>query len=156
MEVTERVSLDGVRNVVSRVGKLRAMGFKIAVDDLGAGYAGLTSYSQLEPDIAKIDISLVRDIDSASRKQRIVRSMKTLCDELDTLVVAEGVETAAERDTLAGLGCDLLQGFLFAKPNRDFQAPQWLNTLESEIRIPTAERTDGHPASDSPASDAQR
>jgi EAL domain-containing protein (putative c-di-GMP-specific phosphodiesterase class I)/AmiR/NasT family two-component response regulator len=125
LEITERVSLDGVKDVVSRVKRLRAMGFQIAVDDLGAGYAGLSSYSQLEPDIAKIDMSLVRDIDSSPRKQSIVRSMKKLCDELGTVVVAEGVETRAECNVLVELGCDLLQGYLFAKPDRGFPPPQW-------------------------------
>jgi EAL domain-containing protein (putative c-di-GMP-specific phosphodiesterase class I) len=125
LEITERVSLDGVKQAVSRVGDLRAMGFQIAIDDLGAGYAGLTSYSQLEPDIAKIDMSLVRGIDTSPRKQSIVRAMKLLFDELHTLVVAEGVETVAERDTLLRLGFDLFQGYLFAKPQRGFCIPNW-------------------------------
>ncbi|MDP8999116.1 MAG: EAL domain-containing protein [Myxococcota bacterium] len=124
IEITERVSLDGVRNVVSQVKRLRALGFQIAVDDLGAGFAGLGSYSQLEPDIVKIDLSLVRGLDTEPRKQTIVRSMKRLCDDLGTLVVAEGVETPAERDVLEELGCDLLQGYLFARPERGFPVPQ--------------------------------
>ncbi len=125
LEITERASLEGVSDVHAKVKRLRALGFQIAVDDLGAGYAGLTSFSQLEPDIAKIDMSLVRGIDSEPRKQSIVRSMTRLCDELGTLVVVEGVETAAERDTLVDLGCDLLQGFLFARPERGFKPPVW-------------------------------
>jgi EAL domain-containing protein (putative c-di-GMP-specific phosphodiesterase class I)/CheY-like chemotaxis protein len=125
LEITERASLTGVRDVALQVKKLRAMGFQIAVDDLGAGYAGLTSYSRLEPEIAKIDMSLVRDVDSDPRKRSIVRAMKKLCDELGTIVVAEGVETPRERDTLAELGFDLLQGYLFAKPERGFPSPCW-------------------------------
>jgi EAL domain-containing protein (putative c-di-GMP-specific phosphodiesterase class I) len=125
LEITERVSLDGVKQAISRVNDLRAMGFQIAIDDLGAGYAGLSSYSQLEPDIAKIDMSLVRGIDTSPRKQSIVRAMKLLFDELDTLVVAEGVETVAERQTLVRLGFDLFQGYLFAKPQRGFCTPTW-------------------------------
>ena len=125
LEITERASLDGVSDVHAKVKRLRALGFQIAVDDLGAGYAGLSSFSQLEPDIAKIDMSLVRGIDSEPRKQSIVRSMTRLCDELGTLVVVEGVETIAERDTLVDLGSDLLQGFLFAKPERGFKLPAW-------------------------------
>jgi EAL domain-containing protein (putative c-di-GMP-specific phosphodiesterase class I) len=125
LEITERASLEGVSDVQKKVRRLRALGFQIAVDDLGAGYAGLSSFSQLEPDIAKIDMSLVRGIDSDARKQSIVRSMTRLCDELGTLVVVEGVETTAERDTLVDLGCDLLQGFLFAKPERGFRLPVW-------------------------------
>jgi EAL domain-containing protein (putative c-di-GMP-specific phosphodiesterase class I) len=125
LEITERASLDGVSDVQRKVKRLRDLGFQIAVDDLGAGYAGLTSFSQLEPDIAKIDMSLVRGIDTEPRKQSIVRSMIGLCDELGTRVVVEGVETAAERDTLIDLGCDLLQGYLFARPERGFNLPVW-------------------------------
>jgi EAL domain-containing protein (putative c-di-GMP-specific phosphodiesterase class I)/signal transduction histidine kinase len=125
LEVTERASLHGVKNVTACVAKLNELGFQIAIDDLGAGYAGLTSFTQLGPAVAKLDMSLVRGVDSDPRRQSIVRSMKTLCDDLGMLVVAEGVETPAERDMLAGLGCDLLQGYLFAKPARGFDSPRW-------------------------------
>jgi EAL domain-containing protein (putative c-di-GMP-specific phosphodiesterase class I) len=125
LEVTERASLYGVKNVATCVARLKALGFQIAIDDLGAGYAGLTSFTQLEPKIAKLDMSLVRGVDADSRRQAIIGSMKKLCDELGMLVVAEGVETAAERDVLADLGCDLLQGYLFARPGRGFGAPRW-------------------------------
>jgi len=125
LEVTERASLAGVRDVASRIAKLKALGFRLAVDDLGAGYAGLTSFTQLEPHIAKLDMSLVRGIDGHARKQAIVRSMVKLCDEFGMSVVAEGVETTAERDTLIELGCDLLQGYLFARPERGFPTPRF-------------------------------
>jgi EAL domain-containing protein (putative c-di-GMP-specific phosphodiesterase class I) len=124
LEVTERASLYGVRNVVANVARLKALGFQIAVDDLGAGYAGLTSFTQLDPDIAKLDMSLVRDVDTDARRQSIIRSMNKLCEELDILCIAEGVETPAERDTLARLGCYLQQGYLFGKPARGFHTPQ--------------------------------
>lgn len=125
LEVTERASLYGVKNVADCVAKLKALGFQMAIDDLGAGYAGLTSFTQLEPEVAKLDMSLVRGVDADSRRQTIVRSMKKLCDELGIMVIAEGVETPAERDMLADLGCDLLQGYLFAKPGRRFDAVTW-------------------------------
>ncbi len=125
LEVTERASMDDVKNPAARTRDLRSMGFRLAVDDLGAGYAGLTSFMQLEPEFAKFDMSLVRGIDSDPRRQSIVRSMKSLCDELNMLVVAEGVETEGERDMLVGLGCDLLQGYLFARPDRGFGTPRW-------------------------------
>ena len=124
LEVTERASLHRVTNLSAKVTQLESLGFQIAVDDLGAGYAGLTSFTQLEPTIAKLDMSLVRGVDSDPRRQSVIRSMKKLCDELNMLVVAEGVETVAERDALAELGCDLLQGYLFAKPQRAFEQPK--------------------------------
>jgi EAL domain-containing protein (putative c-di-GMP-specific phosphodiesterase class I) len=122
LEITERTSLHRVSDVRDCVAKLRNLGYRIAVDDLGAGYAGLSSFSQLEPDVAKLDMSLVRGIDTSSRKASIVRSMLSVCQrELGTFVVCEGVETEAERDTLASLGADLLQGYLFARPQRLFR-----------------------------------
>ena len=125
LEITERASLEGMKDVASRIAGLKALGFQVAIDDLGAGYAGLSSFTQLDPQVAKLDMSLVRGVDSDPRRQSIVRSMKGLCDELGILVVAEGVETPAERDMLADLGCDLLQGYLFARPERTFPSPRW-------------------------------
>ncbi len=125
LEITERASLDGLGDVPRRIAALRRLGFRIAVDDLGAGYAGLSSFMQLDPQVAKLDMSIVRDIDTESRKQSIVRSMARLCSELGVLVVTEGVETAGERTTLSELGCDLLQGYLFGRPEPSFQSPRW-------------------------------
>jgi EAL domain-containing protein (putative c-di-GMP-specific phosphodiesterase class I) len=120
LEITERASLGGLDDVQARVAALRALGFRIAVDDLGAGYAGLTSFALLEPDIVKIDMSLTRDIDQSPVKQKLVASLTGLCREMNLTIVTEGVETIAERDTLIELGCDLLQGYLFAKPGPAF------------------------------------
>jgi EAL domain-containing protein (putative c-di-GMP-specific phosphodiesterase class I) len=126
LEITERSSLDRVSDVKGRAQALRAMGYKLAIDDLGAGYAGLSSFSQLEPDIAKLDMSLVRDIDNSTQKQSLVRSMLDVCrNELGVSVVCEGVETIAERDTLDGLGSDTQQGYLFGRPSAGFIAPIW-------------------------------
>ena len=125
LEITERASLDGVKNAREKIAELRALGFRIAVDDLGAGYAGLTTFAQLEPEFVKLDMSLVRDVDRNSVKQKLVRSMCALCKDMDIIVVAEGIETREERDTCAALGCDLLQGYLMAKPGRPFPPVKW-------------------------------
>jgi EAL domain-containing protein (putative c-di-GMP-specific phosphodiesterase class I) len=123
LEVTERTSLHRIDDLRGRMESLRKLGYRIAIDDLGAGYAGLSSFSQLEPEIAKLDMSLVRGIDASSRKSSLVRSMISVCrHELGTDVICEGVETDAERDTLQELGADLLQGNLFARPEPHFQA----------------------------------
>ncbi len=125
LEVTERASLHAVRDLAGSVAKLKALGFQIAIDDLGTGYAGLASFTQLDPQIAKLDVSLVSGVETDPRRQSIIRSMARLCDELGMLIIAEGVETAQARDALAELGCDLLQGYLFAKPERGFNPPRW-------------------------------
>jgi len=125
LEITERASLNGFADVQKKVGALRSMGFRIAVDDLGAGYAGLTSFALLEPEIVKIDMTLTRDIDKSPVKQKLVASLSALCREMGLTIITEGVETPAERNTLVDLGCDLLQGYLFAKPGRPFPDVVW-------------------------------
>jgi EAL domain-containing protein (putative c-di-GMP-specific phosphodiesterase class I) len=125
LEITERSSLDEVRDVRARVALLREMGYSIAVDDLGAGYAGLTSFTMLEPEIVKLDMSLIRDVHQNSTKQKVVRSMTALSKDMGMIVVAEGVECQAERDCLLDLGCDYLQGYLFARPGPPFPEVKW-------------------------------
>jgi EAL domain-containing protein (putative c-di-GMP-specific phosphodiesterase class I)/CheY-like chemotaxis protein len=125
-EITERSTIDGVADVQSRVSELRRLGYRIAIDDLGAGYAGLSSFAALEPDIVKLDMSLVRNVHQSDVRQRLIGSMTRLCNEMDMQVVAEGVEVLAERDTVRGLGCTLLQGYLFAKPGPPFPVPSIL------------------------------
>jgi EAL domain-containing protein (putative c-di-GMP-specific phosphodiesterase class I) len=120
LEITERASLDEITDVKSQVARLRRLGFRIAIDDMGAGYAGLNSIAQLEPEVMKIDMTLVRDIDREPTKRKLVAAMTGLCREMNVQVIAEGIETCAERDAVAALGCDLMQGFLFSKPGRPF------------------------------------
>lgn len=118
LEITERSSLQDVGDAVSRVASLRAMGFRIAIDDLGAGYAGLTSFAQLEPEIVKLDMTLVRNVHASATHRRVIRSMTALAREMNMLVVAEGIEVEEEREAVVALGCELLQGYLFARPAR--------------------------------------
>ena len=125
LEITERTSLDGVRDVRQRAIALRGLGFRLAVDDLGAGYAGLTTFASLEPEVVKIDMSLIRGIDISPVKRAIVEKLTALAHELHILVIAEGIESVGERDALASLGCDLLQGYLFAKPGQPFPQVSW-------------------------------
>lgn len=122
LEITERTSLHRIDSLKDRMRALRDIGFRIAVDDLGAGYSGLSSFSQLDPDVVKLDMSLIRDIDGSSAKASLVKSMISVCaQDLGIRVVCEGVETVGERDTLERVGADLLQGFLFAKPENGFR-----------------------------------
>ncbi|HEU5072608.1 MAG TPA: EAL domain-containing protein [Polyangiaceae bacterium] len=125
LEITERASITGIADATSKIRALREAGFRIAVDDLGAGYAGLASFVQLEPDLVKLDMCLVRDVHQNATKQRLVRSMTQVCSDMGLLVVAEGVETPQERDALVELGCDLLQGYLFGRPQRELLQPVW-------------------------------
>jgi EAL domain-containing protein (putative c-di-GMP-specific phosphodiesterase class I) len=111
-----------VDHLQHRIRQLRDLGYRIAVDDLGASHAGLSSFRQIGPDLVKLDISLVRDIDTSTAKTKLVKNMINLCSQdLGMRVVCEGVETEPERDTLLGIGADLLQGYLLGMPSRTFQ-----------------------------------
>ena len=118
LEITERASLEGCGDLRDLALRLRERGYRIAVDDLGAGYAALSSFASLEPDIVKLDMSLIRGVDSHRTRRKLVASITQLCRDLGILVVAEGIETEAERDALVELDCDLLQGFLLGRPTR--------------------------------------
>lgn len=119
LEITERTGLDEAAGP-TRVAMLRKLGYRIAVDDLGAGYAALGALASLEPEVVKLDMSLVRDIDKQPKKRRVVAAIATLCRELGGKVVAEGVETEAERAVCVDSGIELIQGYLLAKPARGF------------------------------------
>lgn len=120
LEITERNSLDGMTDVRYRVAELRDLGFRIAIDDLGGGHARMSHFTPLDTDFVKLDMSLVRDIDSHPVKQRLVESIIQLCRDNGTKVIGEGVETVPEAETLIRLGCDLLQGYLVARPAPPF------------------------------------
>lgn len=94
----------------------RRHGFRPAIDDFGAGYAGLNLLAEFQPSIIKLDRKLIQDIDGHRPKQSIVRGVLSVCGDLGITPIAEGVETDAEYRTLRGLGIDLFQGYLFARP----------------------------------------
>ncbi|MEO8846564.1 MAG: EAL domain-containing protein [Kofleriaceae bacterium] len=116
LEVTERTSLSISPALTERLIRLRSLGFRLAIDDIGSGYSGLTSFTELDPEIVKLDMAIVRDVHRSLLKQRTIRALCRLCHDGGCLVVGEGVETEDERSCLTELGCDLLQGFLIARP----------------------------------------
>ena len=120
LEVTERASLTMGAELTEHVRVLRKAGYRIAIDDLGEGYAGLTWLAQLKPEIAKIDMSLVRGACVSPLKREILESLILVCRRAGILVVAEGIETIEEATLLTDLGCDLLQGYYFARPGAPF------------------------------------
>jgi len=119
LEVTERSQLDSAAG--ARVRQIRQLGYRLAVDDLGAGYSGLSSIMQLEPDFVKLDRSLVRDLHESGARRAIVESLVALSRTMGTTVVAEGVELREEAAVLWELGVPLTQGYLFGRPLRDLR-----------------------------------
>jgi EAL domain-containing protein (putative c-di-GMP-specific phosphodiesterase class I) len=94
----------------------RSQGFKIAIDDLGSGFAGLNMLAHLEPYMVKIDRSLVDYIDCSPRKQMLLQSLIAFCHKINVLVVAEGIERREELEKLIIMNVDLGQGNYLAKP----------------------------------------
>ncbi len=116
LEINERDSLKDVGGLQLRIRDLRGLGFRMGLDDLGAGYAGLTAFATFQPEVVKLDMSLVRGVESDPVKRKLVKHIVGLCKDLGIEVVAKGVETEAERRALQELGCDLLQGHLLCEP----------------------------------------
>jgi EAL domain-containing protein (putative c-di-GMP-specific phosphodiesterase class I) len=115
-EVTEGERVDDGPWFAQVLREYKRCGFKTAIDDFGAGYAGMKLLADFQPDFIKIDMDLVRGIDASRPRQSIVRSLVRLCEEMGIQVIAEGIETPGERDFLYDTGIHLMQGYLFAKP----------------------------------------
>jgi EAL domain-containing protein (putative c-di-GMP-specific phosphodiesterase class I) len=94
----------------------KRFGFQTAIDDFGAGYSGLTLLADFQPDLIKLDMELVRGIDTDFVRQRIVCGVLAMCRDLGIRVIAEGIETRGERDFFAANDVMLMQGYFFAKP----------------------------------------
>lgn len=115
-EVSERERVVDPGHLRRVVGSLRDMGFTLAIDDFGAGNAGLALLAELPVDMVKLDMGLVRGCDTDRRRRVILANVVATCRELGIAIVAEGVETQGEYATLRGMGIDLFQGYLFARP----------------------------------------
>ncbi len=115
-EVTEGEEVADRPHLVNIFNEYRRFGFRTAIDDFGAGYAGLSLLAEYQPHIVKIDMELVRGVNASKPKQAIVAGIVSMCHALGVSPLAEGIETPAERDFLRGAGIDLMQGYLFCKP----------------------------------------
>lgn len=116
LEITERSRLQGIPDWERTIHALQERGFRIAVDDLGAGYNSLAVLADLQPSFVKLDMSIVRNVDSEPRKQRLVDLLVRFSEATGSMVVGEGIETAAELETLEQFGIHLLQGYHLGRP----------------------------------------
>ena len=141
VELTEHTPVRDYPSLTRALGPYRAAGLRLAIDDTGAGYASFRHILNLQPDHIKIDMSLVRQIDEDVVKQSLVASLRTFCRDIGAAVIAEGVETQAELDTLADLGITHMQGFLLGRP-----AP-----TATAATYPQRSRRSGAPLEDRPS-----
>jgi EAL domain-containing protein (putative c-di-GMP-specific phosphodiesterase class I) len=115
-EFTEVEKMDDTEHVKRIVDYYQSLGFKTAVDDFGSGYSGLNLLADFQTDIIKLDMALIRNIDSNKVRQSIVKNCLTMFNELNITTLAEGIETYDEYAWLRDAGIELMQGYYFAKP----------------------------------------
>jgi EAL domain-containing protein (putative c-di-GMP-specific phosphodiesterase class I) len=116
LEVTEHCLIEDYAQIGAGLAPLRSRGMKIAVDDAGAGYASFRHILRLAPDMIKLDMALTRAVDTDLSRRALVSAMVLFASETRSQVVAEGVETQAEWDTLHALGIQRGQGFFLGRP----------------------------------------
>lgn len=116
LEITEGEAIQQPAQFARLLDPYRAQGVRLAIDDFGSGYSGLNLLAYFQPDLIKLDMHLVRDIDRAGPRQAIARGVLQVCDDLGIEVIAEGVETLGEYTWFRRVGVQLFQGYLLARP----------------------------------------
>jgi len=116
LEVTEGEIIQDQSQFADLINEYRAFGMKLAIDDFGAGYSGLNLLANFQPDQVKLDMKLIRGVESHGPRQAIIRAVSQVCFDLGIDLIAEGVETMGEYRWLEDTGVRLLQGYLLAKP----------------------------------------
>ncbi len=116
IEITESILTENYDSVVNLVGKLKEMGFTVAMDDFGTGYSSLNTLREIPVDVLKIDKEFLRESDTSQRGRKIIQSVINMSRELSIETVCEGVESGMQLDFLRGGGCDMVQGFFLARP----------------------------------------
>jgi EAL domain-containing protein (putative c-di-GMP-specific phosphodiesterase class I) len=132
-EFTENEKMVDPGHVATIVAAYRKMGFGTALDDFGAGHAGLNLLARFQPDIIKLDMELIRGLDAAMPRRMIIDSIVRLCAAMGIAVIAEGIETEGELAALRDLGVRYIQGFLLARPA--FEALPRVAPAEERARL---------------------
>ncbi len=131
-EVEEVRDHDHLRSIMT---EYQSHGLRVAIDDFGAGHSGLTLLSEFQPDLLKLDRALTHRIDERPASRAIVRSILQVCDDLNILIIAEGIEREQEKIALCDLGIFKMQGYLFARPAFE-ELPHWPVNGLAETRSP--------------------
>ncbi len=133
LELTERFYIEKTDQFTQAVNFFRKQGFRFAIDDLGSGYMGLKMLSELEPFLVKMSRFLIQDINLSTKKQRLMESVISFCHKINALVVAEGIETSNELETLKKMNVDLGQGYFLGRPSENLRGchPEAKKLIES-------------------------
>ena len=133
LEITEQEAVSNYQLFRKAVDHYRSKGFRIAIDDFGAGYGGLKMLSVLEPDYVKIDRHFFRDTQKGNINYTLIDSIATACHRIGIEVIAEGIEQESDLKVCQEVGIDLAQGYLIARPAAELLDPRWLNLPHSQI-----------------------
>ncbi|WP_420589607.1 GGDEF domain-containing protein [Bacterioplanoides sp.] len=139
LEISERFPITQMDLFIDQIGRLKSLGFSIAIDDLGSGYSGLKLWSEVKPDFVKIDRHFIDRIDQDTVKQAFVTSVVDLCEQLKCEVIAEGIEQPAELQLIRSLGIHLGQGYLLGRPQ-----------IKPQVLTPSGERQEHRRRNGSP------
>jgi len=131
LEVTESIAMDNAVDGVDMLRRLKQLGVKLAIDDFGTGYSSLTYLSQLPADFLKLDKAFIDRMGSSEKAMHIVSSVISLARGLSLRTIAEGVEDQGQADLLHSLGCEMIQGYLLARPMPLSEAERWLDTMQA-------------------------
>ena len=137
-EITETSLNTDWGNSLRNINRLTQRGISISIDDFGTGYSSLKYLRDLKASELKIDMSFITNIQDDKNNQAIVRSTIKMAQELGLIVVAEGIESSGEQEFLLSCGCDLGQGYYFAKPMAFASLPVWVqvNTTSNVVQWP--------------------
>jgi diguanylate cyclase len=138
IELTENSVVDDTSGLTVHIDDLCARGAQIALDDMGAGYSGLTQMMTVRPDYLKLDRGLISGIDTDPDRAALVAAMLSYAEHTGGRLVAEGVETEAELETLRGLGVTLIQGFYLGRPGPGWPAPRGATASPDRAEVPAA------------------
>ena len=122
LEITERSALYNYNNYSKILNHYKNQGYRLAIDDMGAGYSNLSSISKIKPFYIKIDMDLIKDIDKDPFNQAIIQAFVSLSNLTNTRLIAEGVETKEELEVLIKYGVHAAQGYYIAKPDKTLSA----------------------------------
>ena len=130
LEITESAYADNANTLIGVTESLRNSGFLIEMDDFGSGYSSLNMITTLPIDVLKLDMKFVRNMEKDEKSMKLVELIIDIAKFLNVPVVAEGVETQSQLDTLKKMGCNVIQGYYFSKP---VPAEEFEKFIEKEI-----------------------
>jgi EAL domain-containing protein (putative c-di-GMP-specific phosphodiesterase class I) len=133
LEITERMLIDDPVGAIKTLNRCRQAGLTVALDDFGTGYSSLSYLHKFPIDTMKIDRSFVLEMIASPASLTLVKAIINLAKGLGMSVVAEGVEKQEESDVLRGLGCEMVQGYLYAKPMPETDLVEWLKKKASSV-----------------------